>query len=314
MLDKYFTKNIDVNKVVNIDKDENINKDKKTLNIWTWNVNSIRTKVELVNKLLLKHDIDILLLTETKIQSKHETITFDNYKCLWNSNKHTYHHGIVFIYKQHLNVEMLSNVLKSYDNYNTLDIKPSKNEAIIKKYLSTVEKDIEKAYQYEGRILTIKCEDIVIVGTYVPNSGRDKKEPLKRLAFRTLCWDVDLYNYLNELKITNKVIWIGDLNVVRCDNDTLNINYNIAGITPEERNNMKQFMTDWIDVWDDCHQDVKKCRDRATWLGDQLKTTFPLRLDYVICSQSLKDCIISCCHDQSFSGSDHIPLGAKFFF
>lgn len=314
MLDKYFIKK---DNKKDIEKDD-IKKDnivEKSLNIWTWNVNSIRTKVELVSRLLLKHDIDILFLTETKILKSHETITFDNYKCIWNSNKHNCYHGVVFIYKQHLDVKVISNILKSYNDYN-FDIKPSKNEVIIKKHLSSVKKDIEKAYIDEGRILTIKLtlndKEIMIVGTYVPNSGRDNKDPLKRLAFRTLCWDVDLYKYLNELKKDNNVIWIGDLNVIRCDNDTVNVNYNIAGLTPEERNNMKQFMNEWIDVWDDCHHDIKKCKDRATWLGNNLKSTFPLRLDYVICSQSLKESIVSSKHDQSFTGSDHIPIGVQF--
>jgi exodeoxyribonuclease-3 len=280
-----------------------------TLNIWTWNINSVRTKVDLVNKLLLKHDIDILLLTETKIQQ--ENIKFNNYNCIWNNNKNSYHHGIAFVYKQDLNIELLSNTLSIYEK--NINIKNLKNKEVIEKYQPFIDKEIEKAYHNEGRILTIKCNNIIIVGTYVPNSGRDKQEPLKRLAFRTLCWDIDLYTYLLELEKQYPVIWIGDLNVVRCDNDALNINYNIAGITPEERENMNHFMTNlWIDVWDKCNPNVKKTKDRATWLGDNLKSRFPLRLDYIICSKSLEKSIISSKHDQLYAGSDHIPIGASF--
>ncbi len=67
-------------------------------------------------------------------------------------------------------------------------------------------------------------------------------------------------------------------------------------------------MKHWVDTWD-IKNDVKKCQDRATW---GVHTQFPLRLDYVICSQSLKDRIVDSQVDQSFEGSDHVPIGTRF--
>ncbi len=150
--------------------------------------------------------------------------------------------------------------------------------------------------------------EIIIVGTYVPNAGVNKLQPLKRLAYRTLAWDPDLYYYLNLLKTKYKnVIWLGDLNVIIKDYDTQHIKSNIAGATVEERTNIKEFMVDWIDIWD-VKNNVKKTSLRATW-GVHHN---PLRLDYVICSKSLKNNVVEAMIDQFWPGSDHVPLGVKF--
>lgn len=288
------------------------------LNVCTWNINSVRNKMDLVDKLLIKHDIDILLLTETKIQPKLEAdLKFnDNYNCFWNSNKNSYHHGTCFIYKKTLQIELLSDFLPTYQNDVEEKQKRTKNTDVIEEYRSTIPEIITKAHNTEGRILTIKCtfnqKEIIIVGTYVPNSGGDRKEPFKRLAYRTLAWDPNIYKYLLELQ--NKyenVIWTGDLNVILCDNDTLNIKSNIPSTTFEERKNINDFLNEnlWIDTWHESNINVIKCQKRSTW---GVNTKFPLRLDYVICSPSLKDNIISSFNDQGYSGSDHIPIGTKF--
>lgn len=284
-----------------------------TLNIWTWNINSVRNKVSAVNQLLIKHDIDILLLTETKINVKHEsTIVFDNhYKWIWHSNQKSYYHGVVFIYKKHLNVTLLTKILPETTDVAFVD-NLHKNTIVIKKYKDQINNEVLKAHQTEGRLLSILCDDIVIVGTYVPNSGVDRKEPLKRLAYRTLKWDHDLIAYLLTLQEEyKKVIWLGDLNVTMYDNDVLNINANIAGTTKQERDNINHFLkhNEWVDTWHHCHLDILKCQERSTW---GVYTRFPMRLDYVVCSPSLQSMLISSERDDTFKESDHIPIGSTF--
>jgi exodeoxyribonuclease III len=291
----------------------------KILNVWTFNINSVRTKMDVVDKLLIKHDIDILLLTETKIQPKLEAeLKFhSNYACFWNSNKNSYHHGVCFIYKTTLNIELLSDFLPSYEHP---DVKQKRtiNTEVIEEYKSTIPEIITKAHNTEGRILTIKCtfneKEIIIVGTYVPNSGGDRKDPFKRLGYRTLAWDLDLQYYLLELQ--NKyenIIWTGDLNVVIYDNDVLNIKANIPSTTFEERKNINGFLDEnlWIDTWHQANPNIIKCQKRSTW-GCHGK--FPLRLDYVICSPSLNNNVLSSLNDQYHHGSDHYAIGTKFKF
>ena len=59
----------------------------------------------------------------------------------------------------------------------------------------------------EGRLLTLEFEHMFVVNAYVPNSGQG----LKRLAYRTQEWDIQLGEHLRRLK--KPVILIGDLNV-----------------------------------------------------------------------------------------------------
>lgn len=277
---------------------------KNRLNIWTWNINCIKNKILLVEKLLIKHDIDILFLTETKTQ---QDVNFDHYTCLFNHNQTCHYHGVAFIYKSHLNMSVIDAVLPHHDL--KIDLKLTKNINIIQKYLPNIKDDM-KGHYMEGRILVLKCEQFILVGTYVPNSGVNKNYPLKRLAYRTLVWDKDLYIYLNTLKIQNHVIWLGDLNVIIKDNDVYNIDTNIAGTTIEERSNIQEFMTDWIDTWD-FKNDIKKCALRATW---GVNSKYPLRLDYIICSKSLKNNISYSKIDQEWEKSDHYPMGTQFLF
>ena len=234
-------------------KQENSN----LLNVWTWNINCIKNKKSLVEQLLKKHDVDILFLTETKIQEK-DKVVFNHYTCIWNCNQTSYYHGVAFIYKSHLNVTLLTNALP-HETQIINHFTDSKNNQMIKKYVDKIEGEISKAHHTEGRLLAIQCDQIIIVGTYSPNSGVNKNEPLKRLAYRTLAWDKDLHHYLNQLKEHHHVIWTGDLNVIMKDNDVLNVKANIAGTTEEERTNMETFMVDWIDAWD-TKNNVQKSR------------------------------------------------------
>jgi exodeoxyribonuclease III len=294
------------------------------LNIWTWNVNSVRGKVDNVRELLALENIDILFLTETKIQKKHEgELNFGkDYSVIFNSNKNSYHHGVAFVYrKDKVKMEVISLELPVSHlimNCKT-EINNKKNAHIFEK---TSAKDIQetckKAHKTEGRILTVKCEfsgkTIILVGTYVPNSGVNRNDPLLRLPYRTLSWDKDLYTHLLNLeKEYGKVIWLGDLNVAKNDNDLSNVKNNYAGTTLEERNNMSKFMENskWIDTWHVLNPNITHFKDRCTY---GVTTHCKLRLDYVICSSDLEKNLYSSFARQSFPSSDHCPMGTKFNF
>ena len=375
------------------------------ISIYTWNINSIRNKIDNVNSLLNDHNIDILVVTETKIQKKNEADVLDKidnkYICIFNSNTTSFWHGIAIIYKKNIfkNVKVLNTTLPTSSKYKD-EPDNSKNNHIIKK-ISKEQLDIEtkKAHITEGRILVVKytlytpvdwnfdgccsldvnnncrcdtacdngtkCDDnckcgmrenrnpdtccsqdlnnncrcsdkclsivskyadsssnysnnenkeIVVVGTYCPNSGVKRDDPLLRLAYRTIRWDVDLYSLLTELRNEYKnVIWTGDLNVASKDNDMSNKYYNIAGTTPEERNNFNNFIStyNWIDTWDILNTKKEKIIDRVTY---GVGKTCQLRIDYVICSKELLDNIVSSDILLKIDGSDHVPIGTTFKF
>ena len=294
------------------------------LNIWPWNVNSVRGKVDNVRELLALENIDVLFLTETKILKKHEgELNFGKeYNVIFNSNTNSYHHGVAFVYrKDKVKMTLLSNELPVSHLVMSCksDCNSKKNSHIFDK---TSTKDIaeiaKKAHKTEGRILTVKCEfgtqSLVLVGTYVPNSGVNRNDLLLRLPYRTLSWDKDLYTYLLNLeKEYGKVIWLGDLNVAKNDNDLHNIKSNYAGTTIEERNNMNQFIENsgWIDTWHILNPSITHFKDRCTY---GINTFCKLRLDYVMCSPLLEKHLFSSFARQSFPSSDHCPMGTKFKF
>ena len=307
------------------------------MKIWTYNINGLRNKTDIVKSLLEKHNIDILFLTETKIKPELEPsiaqiFSLENknkeketekkeqkYNIIFNSNKRNSYHGVAFLYKAELNVKLVSNKLEYYEKtaeQKSVNLRSKNIKLILNTNKDDIAVDIQRAYETEGRILTIKLENpdknLVIVGTYVPNSGVNREDPLKRLAFRTTMWDHDLSTYLLNLeKEHQNVIWLGDLNVARKDNDLRDVKANYAGTTLEERKNMNAFLekSKWMDVWDVLNPTILIFKERCTY---GVKGNCKLRLDYVICSSSLSTfCKVSEL-DQSFEGSDHVPMGATF--
>ena len=138
------------------------------------------------------------------------------------------------------------------------------------------------------------------------------------MAYRTLRWDLDVYHTLNELKKSyDNIIWVGDLNVARKDND---ISYKsiIAGTTQEERDNFENFIINdkWIDTFDKMNEDISHVNNRCTYgYGNKLQ----LRLDYIICSEKMdkhieysKIIYDSKNGDDYIEVSDHLPIIAKF--
>jgi len=301
--------------------------------IASWNINSIRNKIESVNLFLNNEQPDILFLSETKLTTKIQDSVSSkidkNYNSIWNTNKTSHWHGTCIIYKKDIFKEVntlslqLESISKKYKTESTSKTSKRINETTEE----DIDKDTDKAHNTEGRI--ILCEFVlkndnkfVLLGTYSPNSGVDRKNPLKRLAYRTLRWDYDIYHTLNELKKSyDNIVWVGDLNVARRDND---ISYKIiiAGTTQEERENFENFITNdkWIDTFDKMNEDdLLYIDDRCTYgYGNKLQ----LRLDYIICSEKMEENIeyskilYESSNPDEFIDysevSDHLPIIAKF--
>ncbi len=294
------------------------------MNIWTWNVNSIRSKIGEVNNLLKRHNIDVLILTETKIKPDHEQGVAEqidiNYTCLWNSNKTSYYHGVGIIHKKTFKISIISTMLPRLVTDIDQQLCGMKNQVKIREGLQDMVKlveDMKKAQQLEGRVLTVKCTtqqntEFVIVGTYVPNSGVSRGDSLRRLGYRVLVWDKDIYTYLSQLeKQYQRVVWVGDLNVARNDNDMNRSVATSAGTTPEERINLNTFLQNsgWVDSWDHINPNITDYHARWTYGVEKGRK---LRLDYIICSPKMKDFIISSTIDHQFGTSDHVPMGTVF--
>lgn len=294
------------------------------MNVWTWNVNSIRSKILHVNSLLKKHDVDVLIVTETKIKPDHEPMVTQQintgYSCIWNSNKNSYYHGVGIIHKKGMRVSVVCSYLPRLVTEVDQKLCVMRNKDKVNSALLNVPKltdDMEKAQKLEGRILTVKITnqegiDTVIVATYVPNSGVTRGDTLRRLGYRVLVWDKDMYKYLQLLEQKyRRVIWVGDLNVAHKDNDMNRKANTGAGTTPEERHNIDTFINQsgWIDSWDHANPTVTDYHKRWTYGVEKSRK---LRLDYVICSPQMKECIVSSTIDHTILSSDHVPIGTQF--
>ena len=290
------------------------------LNIWAFNINSWRKKINIINNILEQNNVDILFLTETKISPFHEKdiTVLEGYSIIFNSNINTYRHGTAFIYKTKLKLQVLEKHLP-YIPQTRICRADLKNYKIIKATQTyTLEKDIKTAHKEEGRIISVICEvnekKIVLVGTYVPNSGSDYKNPFKRLAYRTLYWDIDIYNYLKNLeKIYTNIIWLGDLNVARLDNDMYKKNLNMPSCSAEERTNFQNFLNNskWSDTFHDLNPTLWNIEDRCTF-GVDIKCK--LRIDYILVSLNLKAYVKRAQVEQSVKGSDHCPVSCLLSF
>jgi exodeoxyribonuclease-3 len=163
----------------------------------------------------------------------------------------------------------------------------------------------EGKYDEEGRVITAEYDNFFFVGAYVPNSG----EGLKRLDFR-MQFEIDLLEYLNELKKIKPVIYTGDLNVAHNEIDIKNPQANIhnAGFTKEEREKFTILLSNgYIDTFRKLYpQEVKyswwsyRFNARANNAG--------WRIDYFLVSEDIFSKVKDSKIHNDIYGSDHCPI------
>lgn len=158
----------------------------------------------------------------------------------------------------------------------------------------------------EGRDITVRCcGDVYIVCVYVPNSGVDKKEPLKRLEFRTKYWDAEFYEHVEKFQ---KVIVCGDLNIIYRNIDVHNpvTCFKKAGNTQEERDSYaKTLGTTFKDAWVTLDTFAEKGYTFWGKYPGLKETNKGWRLDYQL-YKNVTPVTIEI--KQTYSSSDHVPL------
>lgn len=160
----------------------------KPIKICSWNVNSLKIRLEQVQNLLIEEDIDILSLQETK------TVDEDFPKSVFT--------------------EMGYHVCYSgQKTYNGVAI-------ISKQALTEVETNIPNYEDPQKRIITATVNDLRIINLYVPNgSNVDSDKYLYKLE-----WLKNITKYLQEqlIKHPNLVV-LGDFNIAPEDRDVHDI-------------------------------------------------------------------------------------------
>lgn len=240
----------------------------------TWNVNGAKSsKLELDN-LLSTRCPDVVCLQEVKC--KDPCWTFENYNVIWNAStkRSSYAGTAVLVNTKHNIVNVVCDPISCCSD--------------------------------EGRVIGITlCNKIKIVCVYVPNSGVDRKEPLKRLSFRTNQWDPEFCRFVNEF---NPMIVCGDLNVAINDDDVHNPKSlrKKAGFTKEERDS---FNAHFGKTFTDVYKHVQETPEFTFWGSYKglKEANKGWRLDYQLCNSAVtpKRAIV---HKNDYHSSDHVPL------
>lgn len=246
----------------------------------SWNVNGLRAVAgKGFAEIFADLDADCVCLQETKLQAGQIDLEFLGYESYWNYAEKKGYSGTVIYTRIHpLNV------------YYGIDAEP---------------------HSHEGRSVTLEFEDFYLVNIYVPNS----QDGLKRLDYR-MSWEDDFRAYVKGLesgtngRAAKPVVLCGDMNVAHQEIDLKNpdTNHFNAGFSDEERGKMTELLdAGFVDTWRYQHpQDVK-----YSWWSYRMaarERNVGWRIDYFLCSESLKDRILSTEIHNSIFGSDHCPV------
>lgn len=241
----------------------------------SWNVNGLRACMgkgfmDFFNEI----NADIFCLQETKMQEGQLELELPGYYQYWNFAEKKGYSGTALFTKQ----EPLS----------------------VTKGLGIEEHD------HEGRVITAEFEDFYFITVYVPNS----QDELKRLDYR-MQWEDDFLIYVKKLEEKKPVIYCGDLNVAHKEIDLKNpkTNHHNAGFTDEERGKMTDALNaGLIDTFRYFYPDKTDIYSWWSYRFHAREKNSGWRIDYFICSESLKDRLEDAKIHTDILGSDHCPV------
>lgn len=249
----------------------------------TWNVNSIRARLQHVLDWLAAHQPDVMCLQETKVSDADFPLA-----PLREAGYEVFHVG-----------------QKSYNGVATLTRAPAAN----------VHVELPKMDAVQKRLLAVTVNDVRIVNVYVPNGEAVGSE---KYAYKLLWLDA-LRDYLEqELKIHPKLAVVGDFNVApeaRDVHDPLLWQDRVL-FSERERDALREVMeTGLSDVFRRFDQPEKS----FSWWDYRalaFRRNHGLRIDHILCSEALAQMCHSCTIDKTprklERPSDHAPVVAAF--
>lgn len=241
----------------------------------SWNVNGLRA---VVGKNFLQDfealNADVFCLQETKLQAGQIDLPLPGYYQYWNyAQKKGYSGTAVFTKVEPQSVTYGMGI---------------------------------PAHDTEGRLITLEYRSFYLVCVYTPNS----QNGLARLPYR-LQWEADFLRYLKTLEVTKPVVVCGDLNVAHREIDLKNPRSNVgnAGFTPEERAAMTTLLdSGFVDTWRALHPDTAGVYSWWSYRFKARENNAGWRIDYFLCSQSLRERIAGADILTHIMGSDHCPV------
>ena len=241
----------------------------------SWNVNGLRACVTKGFEDIFKElDADIFCLQETKLQEGQIDFAPEGYHGYWNYAEKKGYSGTAMFTKQ---------------------------EPLSVRYGIGIEE-----HDHEGRVIAAEFEDFFAVTCYTPNSQNE----LRRLDYR-MTWEDAFLAYLKELEQQKPVILCGDLNVAHKEIDLKNpkTNRKNAGFTDEERGKMTALLdSGFIDTYRYFYPDTEGVYSWWSYRFKAREKNAGWRIDYFICSEALRDRLVSATIHTDIFGSDHCPV------
>ncbi len=256
--------------------------------IATWNVNSIRTRIDHIKNWLENNDPDLLCLQETKV----EDISFPEklfremgYKIIFSGQKS--YNGVALISRHPIE-----------------DIKIGFN-SVLKNDIDAIELSEQK------RIINATVNDIKVINVYVPNGSSLTSDKFKY----KIKWLKCLKRYLQkELKNGVPICLLGDFNIAPEDKDIHNPEKHSGGImaSTDERKCLKELLNDQLE---DVFRIFESENNHWSWWNYQhasWERNRGWRIDHIYLTEELISNCTSCFIDKEMRGkdkpSDHAPV------
>ncbi|MCF0228521.1 MAG: exodeoxyribonuclease III [Parasporobacterium sp.] len=241
----------------------------------SWNVNGIRACLgKGFMDFFNEADADIFCLQETKCQAGQTELDLPGYHQYWNyAEKKGYSGTAVFTRQEPLKVCYGIGV---------------------------------DEFDHEGRVITLEFEKFFFITVYVPNS----QDGLKRLDWR-MAWEDEFLSYIKKLDEKKPVIYCGDLNVAHKEIDLKNPSSNRknAGFTDEERAKMTNILSSgFTDSFRYFYPDKEQIYSWWSYRFNARANNAGWRIDYFICSDSLRPVLKDSRILTDIYGSDHCPV------
>ncbi|MFA6636377.1 MAG: exodeoxyribonuclease III [Candidatus Omnitrophota bacterium] len=249
------------------------------MKILSWNVNGIRA---ISRKGFLewfkKESPEILCLQETKAhpsQLGSELTAVEGYRSFWNNPEKKGYAG-VSVYTREKAVLA------------PLDISG-------------------RPFDYEGRIITLEVEDIILINVYFPNGGRSPD----RLKYKLDFYEKFL-KYADKLKNRNIVI-CGDVNTAHREIDLARPKQNekVSGFLPEERAWIDKLISHgYVDVF----RHFNDSPGQYTWWDYKTRSrekNVGWRIDYFFVTGEILPRVRKAYILPEVEGSDHCPIGIE---
>ena len=187
------------------------------LKIISWNVNSLRARVPLVQRLIQEEKPDIICLQELKIDDKiYVSDFFKPYSYNTISQNQKSYNGVSISYQEEMSIKDIS-----FSELNKL--------------------------QARNNVLLLEKQGIALVNNYFPNGNPIKTE---KFQIKTT-WMNQIFEHLKEMEKKYHIIITGDFNVIPTDQDAHDIKKykNDALASSEARSYFRKYKNlDLIDI------------------------------------------------------------------